>query len=336
MKFFQHQARARRHTLKLVLLMTLAVATLVSLSSLGLGLAWRELSQEYKQPKVLSWTAVTVVALLMLLVVVLGSWYKSWRLRAGGKVIAEHLGGRLINDSPRGSEEQRLLNIVEEMALASGATMPAVYVLPEDGINAFAAGLTPQQAVLGITRGALIHLDRDELQGMVAHEFSHIHNGDMRLNTRLLAVIHGLLVFSLAGIAVLRQAEKQHLGSDRHRFFWQIIFAVLGLALLVFGSLGSLLGNLIKAAICRQREFLADASAVQFTRNPQGIAGALKKIGGSSAGSRLRAFAAAQYSHLYFHQGVKLRLGRLMATHPPLAARIQRLDPQWDGRFKPL
>lgn len=126
MKFFQHQARARRHTLKLVLLMTLAVATLVSLSSLGLGLAWRELSQEYKQPKVLSWTAVAVVALLMLLVVLLGSWYKSWRLRAGGKVIAEHLGGRLINDSPRGSEEQRLLNIVEEMALASGATMPAV------------------------------------------------------------------------------------------------------------------------------------------------------------------------------------------------------------------
>ena len=336
MKFFQHQARARRHTLKLLLLMTLAVTTLVSLSSLGLGLLWRELSQEYGQPKVLNWTVVAVVALLMLLVVVLGSWYKTWRLRAGGKVIAEHLGGRLINDSPRGSEEQRLLNIVEEMALAAGATMPAVYVLPEDAINAFAAGLTPQQAVLGITRGALTHLDRDELQGMVAHEFSHIHNGDMRLNTHLLAVIHGLLVFSLAGIAVLRQAEKQHLGSDRHRFFWQIVFAVLGLALLIFGSLGSLLGNLIKAAICRQREFLADASAVQFTRNPQGIAGALKKIGGSSAGSRLRAFAAAQYSHLYFHQGVKLRLERLMATHPPLAARIQRLDPQWDGHFKPL
>ncbi|KTC37330.1 MAG: M48 family metallopeptidase [Pseudomonas sp.] len=333
MKFFQHQAHARRHTFKLLLLMVLAVAGLTALSSLGLGLLWRELNQEYQQPKVFNWTLVAAVAALIVLVVLLGSWYKTWRLRAGGKVIAEHLGGRLINGAARNGDEQRLLNIVEEMALASGTAMPAVYVLPEDGINAFAAGLDPQQAVLGVTRGALARLDRDELQGMVAHEFSHIHNGDMRLNTRLLAVIHGLLVFSLAGIAVLRQAEKQHLGSDRHRFFWQIIFAVLGLALLVFGSLGSLLGNLIKAAISRQREFLADASAVQFTRNPQGLSGALKKIGGCSAGSRLKAFNAAQYSHMYFHQGVKSRLDRLFATHPPLTERIRRLDPQWDGSY---
>ncbi|MGC5700879.1 M48 family metallopeptidase [Pseudomonas sp. NFXW11] len=335
MKFFQHQARARRHTLKLLLLMTLAVACLSALGSLGLGLLWRELNQEYNQPKVFSWTVFAAVALSILLVVLLGSCYKTWRLRAGGRVIAEFLGGRLLNGAPRSPEERRLLHIVEEMALASGTAMPGVYLLPEDAINAFAAGLDPQQAVLGVTRGALVHLDRDELQGMIAHEFSHILNGDMRLNTRLLSVIHGLLVFSLAGILVLRQAEREHLGSDRHRFMWQIIYAVLGLALLIFGSLGNLLGSLIKAAISRQREFLADASAVQFTRNPEGIGGALKKIGAHKAGSRLKAFGAAQYSHMYFHQEAKTRWGRLFATHPPLAARIQRLDPQWDGRFAP-
>ncbi|AZC24092.1 M48 family metallopeptidase [Pseudomonas sessilinigenes] len=333
MKFFQHQAQARRRTLKLLSLMALAVASLTALSSLGLGWLWRELNQESGQPKVLNWPLVAVVAALIVLVVLLGSWYKTWRLRAGGKVIAEHLGGRLINGAARNSDEQRLLNIVEEMALASGTTMPAVYVLPEEAINAFAAGLDPQQAVLGVTRGALSRLERDELQGMVAHEFSHIHNGDMRLNTRLLAVIHGLLLFSLAGVLVLRQAEREHLASDRHRFIWQIVFAVLGLALLILGSLGTLLGKLIKAAIGRQREFLADASAVQFTRNPQGLSGALKKIGGCTAGSRLKAFNAAQYSHMYFHQGVQSRLDRLFATHPPLAERIRRLDPQWDGRY---
>ncbi|NBF09170.1 M48 family metalloprotease [Pseudomonas sp. Fl4BN1] len=330
MKFFQHQARAKHRTLKLLLLMALAVSCLISVSSLGIGLLLRELLHESSQPKELSWTIVAVVALLMLLVVLLGSGYKTWRLRAGGKVIAEFFGGRLINAAPRDHDEQRLLNIVEEMALASGSVMPGVYVLPDASINAFAAGLDPEHAVLGVTRGAITHLNREELQGMIAHEFSHIHNGDMRLNTRLLSVIHGLLVFSLAGMALLRQAEQQHLSSDRNRFIWQIVFALLGLALLILGSLGTLLGNLIKAAICRQREFLADASAVQFTRTPLGISGALKKIGGCSAGSRLEVFSATQYSHMFFHQGLKRRLGRLLAT------RIQRLDPQWDGRFAVL
>jgi Zn-dependent protease with chaperone function len=333
MKFFQHQARARRHTLKLLLLMALAVTCLIALTSLGMGLLLRELMQEYHKPKVLDWRIVGVVALLILTVVLLGSWYKRWQLRAGGKVIAEQLGGRLISPSPRDNPERRLLNIVEEMALASGSHVPAVYVLPDAGINAFAAGLDPEHAVLGVTRGAITRLNRDELQGMIAHEFSHIHNGDMRLNTRLLSVIHGLLVFSLAGVFVLREAERQHLSSDRNRFIWQIVFAVVGLALLTVGSIGSLFGHLIKAAINRQREFLADASAVQFTRSPLGITDALKKVGGCADGSKLGAFSAAQYSHMYFCQGVRSRFGRWLDTHPPLAERIRRLDPHWDGQF---
>lgn len=232
--------------------------------------------------------------------------------------------------------ERRLLNVVDEMALASGVPAPPVFMMDkEDGINAFAAGYSPSDAVIGVTRGCVQQLTRDQLQGVVAHEFSHILNGDMRLNLRMIGFLFGILLLGIIGRIVFRLAA--HSGGSRRDSkeagSAALAFLLLGLALIVLGSLGSLIGGLIKAAISREREYLADASAVQFTRNPQGIAGALMRIGGLHAGSKLQAPAAAEASHLYFAQGIWEGFGQLMATHPPLAKRIRAIDPTWDGKF---
>jgi Zn-dependent protease with chaperone function len=236
----------------------------------------------------------------------------------------------LINLSPQSLEERRLLNVVEEMALASGTSVPPVYVLDDVGINAFAAGLTPQDAVIGITRGAICQLSRDELQGVIAHEFSHIFHGDMRLNTRLVSVLHGILLLGLIGGFLLRSSGR---GSRSSRDNSVAIVLAIGVTLWVLGYAGTFFGNLIKAAVSRQREFLADASAVQYTRNPDSIAGALKKIGGNLYGSQLQAGHAAEFSHMYFAAGISQALEGMLATHPPLDQRILRITPGWDGRY---
>jgi len=214
------------------------------------------------------------------------------------------------------------------MAIAAGTPVPPVYVLEESGINAFAAGYAPSDAVIGITRGAIETLSRDELQGVIAHEFSHILHGDMRLNIRLIGVLHGILVLGIMGEYLLRSTRH-----SRRRSKDSGNIAVVGLALLVIGYAGTFFGNLIKAAVSRQREFLADASAVQYTRNPAGIAGALKRIGGSAVGSQLDNPAAAEISHALFSEGLTRRFSGLFATHPPLGERIRRIEPDWDGRF---
>ncbi|NWE71158.1 M48 family metallopeptidase [Pseudomonas gingeri] len=334
MNFFEHQDRARRQTGRLVLLMALAVTCLVALTSLALTLIWHfygEPSSRRGTP-LLDTSLVGVVALVVIAVVLGGSLYKRVQLNAGGKVVAESLGGRLINLSPQNFEERRLLNVVEEMALASGTPVPSVYVLDDIGINAFAAGLSPKDAVIGVTRGAIGLLSREELQGVIAHEFSHIYNGDMRLNMRLIALLHGILLIGLIGHWVLRSdSSSRSSSSDSSKGV--MLKYVLGLTLLVLGYAGTFFGNLIKAAVSRQREFLADASAVQFTRNPDSIGGALKKIGGHAAGSQLQASNAAEFSHLYFGAGIKATLDGLFATHPPLAERIRRVEPGWDGRY---
>ncbi|MBI4998840.1 MAG: M48 family metalloprotease, partial [Rhodocyclales bacterium] len=192
---------------------------------------------------------------------------------------------------------------------------------------------TANDAVIAVTRGTLDALDRDELQGVIAHEFSHIFNGDMRMNIRLMGVLHGILLIGLAGYYLLR--ATRHIGGSRSRGGGNIGLAllVLGLGLLVIGYAGFFFGQWIKATVSRQREYLADASAVQFTRNRDGIAGALKKIGGSVMGSLLDSPAARQYSHAYFSAGVDGFLESLFATHPPLEQRIRAIEPRWDGRF---
>jgi Zn-dependent protease with chaperone function len=268
-----------------------------------------------------------LVAGATLLVVISGSLYKIAMLRSGGARVAEMLGGKLIPAGSRDFLEKRLLNIVEEMAIASGVPVPPVYILAEEGINAFAAGFSPDDAVIGITRGALQTLNREELQGVIAHEYSHILNGDMWLDLKLVGFLHGILLIALIGRSVLRGSSRSRSSKNSGGA------ALFGLALLIFGYVGVLFGKLIKSAVSRQREYLADASAVQFTRNPPGLAGALKKIGGLAAGSLIQHNRAEEISHMFFSNGLRSGWIGLFSTHPPLADRIKRLDPAFDGIY---
>ncbi len=268
------------------------------------------------------------------MVVALGSAYKLIQLGKGGRAVAESLGGKLLQSDSSAPLERKVLNIVEEMAIASGNPVPLVYLIEEESINAFAAGFDRRDAVIGVTRGCVKLLTRDELQGVIAHEFSHIHNGDMRLNMRLIAILHGILLIGLIGYYVAHGSGASRYGYGLRRSNRNNGKQVsLGLALMAIGYGGTFFGNIIKAAVSRQREFLADASAVQFTRNPQGISGALKKIGGFTSGSTLSKGNAAEFSHMFFGQGIKRSFLSMMATHPPLQARIKRIEPRWSGRF---
>jgi Zn-dependent protease with chaperone function len=276
------------------------------------------------------------VSVVTLGVIGLASLYKWTQFRAGGSAVAESVGGRRVDPHTTDPHEHQLLNVVEEMAIASGLPVPAVYVLDEEpAINAFAAGLTPSDAVITVTRGTLEKLKRDELQGVIAHEFSHILNGDMRINIRVSAIIFGILVIGLAGRGVLWGMRYGRIGSSRNEKGNGGALAVLGigLALLVIGYIGYFFGRLIQASLSRQREYLADASAVQFTRNPAGITTALRKIGGYAIGSNLDTHRAAEISHFFFAQAFASNFGGLWATHPPLGARIKAIDPSFDGTF---
>ena len=339
MNFFEAQDAARRNTLSLILLFGLAVATLVLITNL---LIFEVLAYKETGAFVSSWGELVAVfdaplfvavTLAVACIIALGSFYKTAQLSSGGPIVAEMLGGRLIPQSSRDPAERKLLNIVEEMAIASGTPTPAVYLLEESGINAFAAGWSPANAVIGVTRGALTYLSRDELQGVIAHEFSHIFNGDMRLNIRLIGVLNGILLLGMIGYYLMRSVR--YVGSSRNRSGGQIAIAimVLGLGLAVIGYCGTFFGQWIKAIVSRQREYLADASAVQFTRTAGGIAGALKKIGGVHAGSLLLSPSAPEYSHAYFSSGVRSVLSFIFATHPPLAQRIRRIEPRWNGKY---
>lgn len=340
MNFFEHQDRARRNTHYLILLLILAVVSLVAITTL-LFATLAYFSDEHRQQSAqtawqgilhaLSPTAFLWIALGVSSVVLLGSLFRFMQLGAGGKTVAEAMGGRLLMGNTQDADERKILNVVEEMAIASGTAVPPVYLMEEESINAFAAGYHPQDAVIGITRGCIQSLSRDELQGVIAHEFSHVFHGDMRINMRLISLLYGILVIGLIGEFLIRIASNRSSNRSSKDNSPAALLA-LGVGLLVIGYTGIFFGNLIKAAVSRQREFLADASAVQFTRNPDGISGALKKIGGSTFGSELHNEHAAEFSHMYFGQGVK-SFFNLMATHPPLEERIKRIQPNWDGEF---
>jgi Zn-dependent protease with chaperone function len=266
----------------------------------------------------------------VLLVIFFGSAYKTSELSGGGGTVATLMGGRLINQSTTDPNERKLLNVVEEMSIASGVPMPQVYVLnDEQAINAFAAGHTPGDAAIGVTRGSIEMLSRDELQGVIGHEFSHILNGDMRLNLRLIGIIFGLLCVATIGRVLLSMRG----GSSRDR---NNALPILGLALVALGAIGVFFGRLIQAAVSRQREFLADASSVQFTRNPSGLSGALQKIGRYSYGSKLESPHAPDMCHMFFGNGLGESLFGAMATHPPIPERIRAIDSTWDGKFPAL
>jgi Zn-dependent protease with chaperone function len=268
-------------------------------------------------PELLLWVSLGTLA-----VIGIGSLTKTMALASGGSAVAEMLGGQLINPNTTNPDERKLLNIVEEMSLASGVPVPPVYLMRnEKAINAFAAGHSTKDVAIGVTQGCVQLLNRDELQGVIAHEYSHILNGDMRLNLRLIGLVFGIMCLAIIGrILIHIRGEKNPL-------------PLLGLALILIGGIGVFFGRLIQSAVSRQREFLADAAAVQFTRNPDGLAGALKKIGGLTYGSILKNDHAVEASHMFFGNGVEGKLTGMFATHPPLTQRIKAIDPSFDGSF---
>jgi Zn-dependent protease with chaperone function len=332
MDFFRAQEVAKKNTFKLVALFALAVFSIIVLTNLLILVVFGVLKPETHALQQLDWSIILAVGAGVLVIVALGSLYKMVQLSGGGRKIAEQMNGELIVSNNGDAKKQRLLNVVEEMAIASGAPVPPVYMLPDGAINAFAAGHTVSDAVIGVSRGAVEGLTRDELQGVVGHEFSHILNGDMRLNIQLMGVLHGILVIGLIGYHMLRSTARSRRSKGRGGAL------MLAAGFVVIGYGGTFFGKLIKAAVSRQREYLADSAAVQFTRNPQGIAGALIRIGSMPSGSVMEAPGIAEISHTLFCEGVAPSLFQFqcLETHPPLEKRIKRILPSWDGEFKPL
>ncbi|EJB1757636.1 TPA: M48 family metallopeptidase [Vibrio parahaemolyticus] len=336
MDFFHHQDNARQRTGLLVMLFTLAVLAITGLVSvISIGIYFYFTGEPFTTQSIISYCLLSFVGVL--LVVSISSFIRLSELNAnGGRGVAESIGGKLISTDTSNAKHRQLLNVVEEMSIASGIPVPPVYVMAEEhGINAFAAGMSIDDAVIGVTQGALDAFSRDELQGVIAHEFSHILNGDMRLNTRLIGALFGITCIAHFGHLILDNSNStRHVSrssSDSNKGFAVII--LIAIVCLVLGWLGTLFGNMIKAAISRQREFLADASAVQFTRNDQGIAGALKKIGSNVQGSTLNTKASDEMSHMMFGQSKLSGFSGLFATHPPLDERIRRIEPNWDGIY---
>lgn len=340
MDFFESQDRARRRTGHLIFFYLLAVALIVAsiyfvvLFAADMGGLDLERSHPAWHPELFF-----VVSAATIGVIALGSVYRILQLRSGGSRVAEMMGGRRVNPNTRDVDERRLVNVVEEMAIASGVPVPEIFVMEEEGINAFAAGYSPSDAAVAVTRGCLKALSRDELQGVIAHEFSHILNGDMRINIRLIGILNGILLLHLIGFMVIRSLRFGAMGGRSRRGGGKgggggvvVLILVVGFALTVIGYFGVLCSRMIQAAVSRQREYLADAAAVQFTRNPEGIAGALKKIGGASSGSRIEASHAMEASHMFFANGITSSLSNMFATHPPLTKRIQAIDPSFDGK----
>jgi Zn-dependent protease with chaperone function len=336
MDFFERQDQARRNTRLLVVYFVLGVTMLtlaVYAALLGIfaGLGSRHHGVYGEPAQVVLWNSqlFLVATVGTLAVIALGSGFKTLELAQGGSTVATMLGGRLVDPTTTDPDERKLRNVVEEMAIAAGVPVPQIYVLPgEQGINAFAAGHSTSDAVVAVTAGAMRLLTRDELQGVIGHEFSHILNGDMRLNLRLMGIVFGILCLAVIGRVLLYTRSRN--SKDKNPL------PLLGLALIVIGWVGVFFGRLIQAAVSRQREFLADASAVQFTRNPAGLAGALKKIGGLDLGSKLEAAHAEEASHMFFGNGMGESFFHVMDTHPPLAARIRAIDPGFDGTFPPV
>ncbi len=313
MNFFEHQDRARQNTQQLIGLFSLSIAVMIVAIYIATLFLFRMAPRIWWHSGLFLYVAgITIIA------IALGSLYKIAYLRQGGSVIAQELGGRLLLPETADEQGRQLLNIVEEMAIASGISVPEVYLLErETSINAFAAGFTPNDAVIGVTRGSLQHLNRNELQGVIGHEFSHILNGDMRLNLRLVGLLHGILFIYLTGELLWRLRGGSR--DDKGLPLW-----AFGLILMAIGGIGLFCGRLIKAAVSRQREFLADACAVQFTRNPNGLTGVFQKL--QQMDSRLISPGAEAASHMFFGNALNPSFWEdMFSTHPPLAERIRRL-----------
>ena len=334
MDFFEAQDRAKQATWKLlglylaavifiILSVYIVILLMLGYTGGGIGSPW--------QPVL--FFAVTSFTLIL---IVTGTLFRIAQLRKGGSAVAEMLGGRKVDSSSTDLNEKKLVNIVEEMSIASGLPMPDIYLLDkEENINAFAAGFGTDNAAVGVTKGAIEQLNRDELQGVIAHEFSHIFNGDMRLNIRLIGILNGILLIHIMGMLLMRSTffmgggrrSSNNDGGGNSK----IALLLVGIALIIIGYIGMLFGRMIQAAVSRQREYLADAAAVQYTRNPDGIAGALEKIGRVKKGAEIKDGHSMEFSHMFFANGFHTALDKLFATHPPLEKRIQAIQPGRDS-----
>ncbi|NDV63581.1 M48 family metallopeptidase [Puniceicoccales bacterium CK1056] len=354
MDFFEAQDNAIRKTKRLVFFYAVAVVCIVVCVYLAVTVGeftYHQLSRpegatyspmdrmDVVDTGRIVWTAIGVV-----LLVGMGSLYKTLSLRGGGASVATSLGGERVDRSTNDHKRKQLLNVVEEMAIASGVPVPEVYILNrEASINAFAAGWGRDDAVIAVSAGALATLSRDELQGVVAHEYSHVLHGDCRLNIRLMGVLFGIVMLTIFGRllgsifrgGIYASGGRRRSSGGGKGNGGALIIAVIVVVILVtiIGYIGSFFARLIQAAISRQREYLADAAAVQFTRNPDGIAGALKKIGSHSTHAVLEHPSASEAAHMFFADGLARGFSSALATHPPLDERIRLIDPQWDGKY---
>lgn len=321
--FFVRQDRAHRATRWLIVYFVLAVVGIIAVMQ---GILAFAAGESYLNLHLLAMVSGGVIV-----VVVIGAIYRIAELSRGGSAVAEMLGGRPVEPHTKDLKEQQLRNVVEEMAIASGVPVPEIYILPEEpGINAFAAGHNPGDAAVAVTAGALERFNREELQGVIAHEFSHILNGDMRLNIRLIGVLNGILLLTILGRILFSIGGRARMGSGQNSNSGGVTVGLfgVGIALFIVGGIGIFFAKLIKAAVSRQREFLADASAVQFTRNPDGISGALYKIG--KATGRLQSARADEASHMFFGNALNASAMSWFATHPPIEERIKAINPRFD------
>lgn len=340
MDFFDKQDRARRRTKWLVVYFVLAVLGIIltlhvsfaflmgyfggDLQEFGLEVHVRRAVWHY----LTDWRFFGIISGGVVAAVILGSVVKMIELSQGGKAVAAMLGGVPVDMNSHDPAEQRLINVVEEMSIASGVPVPEIFVLDDGTINAFAAGHGPGDTAIGVTRGCVEKLSRDELQGVIGHEFSHILHGDMRLNIRLIGLLNGILFLAIIGEVLIRIGANSGRSSSRDGKGSAAPLLVCGLILYLVGWIGVFFGTLIRAAVSRQREYLADASSVQYTRNPEGLAGALAKIGNFS--SRIGSAHASEASHMFFGNGLGDPWAQMFATHPPIEDRISQIAPGFD------
>ncbi|MGK0247303.1 MAG: Zn-dependent protease with chaperone function [Oleispira sp.] len=362
MDFFGHQDQARKRTKQLIVLFALALLALIFLTNLLVaGFLWGNPDifpnlgkKTIHNPSLLdifhyiSWQAWLTISAIVCSFVGLAYLYKAVKLSGGGTSIAHSLGGRLLQPNSEDFYEKRLLNIVEEMAIASGMPVPQVFLMDDEiGINAFAAGFQPSDAIIGVTKGCLTKLSRLQLQGVIGHEFSHILNGDMRMNMRLIAILFGILCIGLLGRIILEAGARHSLysrgrrqsslfSSSSNKKEAGIPLFLIGFGFMILGYSGVFFGKLIQAAVSRQREYLADASSVQFTRDPHAIAEALKVIGYGGVGSAIGHSRREEFSHAFFGNAIYSNFSNhfgFLSTHPKLEERIRRIDKNWDGEW---
>ncbi|PIE43590.1 MAG: hypothetical protein CSA50_04575 [Gammaproteobacteria bacterium] len=343
MNFFEHQDLARKKTGFLLCLFF--VATLIIVLAVNATICFTFNSFNPQLFDVKNWwlgKPTVYTSLITIAVILAGTLQQLYRLQSGGEAVARMAGATAVDLSDPSPQIRKYIHVVEEMAIASGVPVPKMYIMErEHAINAFVAGYEPGESIVAVTRGALETLNRDELQGVIGHEFSHILNGDVRINLRLISILAGITIIGEIGRYLLLSGSFRRRRSGLSRSYTSSSskqnggFAVLGLMLIIIGYIGVLCGRVIKSTVSRQREFLADASAVQFTRNPEGIATALFKIGMIPEKSLLTStLYAEQLNHLCFSESITISFRKLMASHPPIADRIKALDPGLLARLR--